>query len=118
MTVFFLCTFISFNPDQSPETKPLKLTSFFKINPHSIYYANNQFNATVTGQLRLNLELDPVQENLLEYNALVVEGFNFTTDTKASLNWKINETSHQVLFNKTSLSINPIDFQTQDASLI
>lgn len=104
--------------NQSLAIKPLKITSHLAVEPRFFYYANNQFVATVNGELRLNIKTKSIKEKLVHYNAIVIEDYHSKLSTHASLNWKINDTRYQISINKTKDSVNPLDFHTQDFSEI
>lgn len=97
---------------------PIRLTSFLDVEPSFFYYVNNRFHANVIGQLRLDIKTDRISQELTQYNALVVDDYQYKQNIEFSLNWQVNDQTHQLVFNQTPLSINPIDFHTTDASEI
>jgi hypothetical protein len=104
-------------PENTP-INPVNLTSYLDVEPNFFYYINNRFHAKVVGQLRLDIKTDRISEDISQYNALIIEGYHYKLNTEFSLNWQVNEQTFQQVFNQTTQSINPINFQTEDTKQI
>ena len=104
-------------PENTP-INPVNLTSYLDVEPNFFYYINNRFHAKVVGQLRLDIKTDRISEDISQYNALIIEDYHYKLNTEFSLNWQVNEQTFQQVFNQTTQSINPINFQTEDTKQI
>ena len=104
-------------PENTP-INPVNLTSYLDVEPSFFYFINNRFHAKVVGQLRLDIKTDRITEDISQYNALIIEDYQYKQNTEFSLNWQVNEKPFQQVFNQTPHSINQINFQTEDAKQI
>ncbi len=104
-------------PENTP-INPVNLTSYLDVEPNFFYFINNRFHAKVVGQLRLDIKTDRISEDISQYNALIIEDYHYKLNTEFSLNWQVNEQTFQQVFNQTTQSINPINFQTEDTQQI
>jgi len=116
--VLVLCLTYSQPSPDNKTIKPIALTTYLDVKPLFFYYNNKQFHATVVDQLRLDIKVENISENISKYNTLIIQGYQFKQNIQFSLNWQVKQQNHQVLINKTIQSINPFNFETDDASEI
>ncbi len=112
--ILTLCLTLNFDSNKHPKLEPIDVTNLIKVQPKFLYRRNNTFYALVVGQLRIDIKLDGVAQDITQYNLFVVNDLAYKTDTKISLNWKVNDKSFQVPLTLSTKSYTPINFQTKN----
>ncbi|WP_099019286.1 hypothetical protein [Marinicella litoralis] len=103
---------MSFDSENSTAVEPKNIIFLLKVEPNYFYYSNNKFHAIVAGQLKLEIKTETILPNLINYDALVIDGLDLDLNSNISLNWVADEKKHQIPLNSNTQSINLIDFQT------
>jgi len=113
-----LCLTYTNSNQKRKSIEPISLTSYTKGKPNYFFLQNQRFQATVIGQLKLDIKTERITENFTSHNALIIDDYQFDKNTQLSLNWKVNGKPYQAIMNQSKHSINHIDFQTESANNI
>ncbi|MCB1582272.1 MAG: hypothetical protein R3E90_03775 [Marinicella sp.] len=116
--MLLLCLFLPVKKTKQPSIEPFLISSLIKVEPKLLTYFNNKFQATVAGQLIMEIKQNKLTRELTNYDVIIIEDLNMDYNTQFSLHWQVEGINYSQILNHSTQSITPIDFKTTDSENI
>ncbi len=113
-----LCLAYPIGQSETAKSDPLIISSLMKVEPKYISYYDNRFHALLSGQLKIDIKTEHIQNKLTEYDLIHIKDLEIDHNSKISLGWQIEDKWFQTPLNHNKQSFTPIDFNTDDAKKI
>lgn len=104
------CLALNHSQTESNPKDDINLVPLLKVKPNYFSYYENKYHARVFNQLSIEINSEPIQQDLTTYDTIIIEGLELSLNALISLSWDVNGETKQILINHHSTSINHIDF--------